>query len=138
MLGFSASGGGGYTAGGGSSAYWNPYGGGYNYGSGQDILAYGQLGLNQEQARILREAATQAKLDTRKKTLDTMTYLRENEYTFTKEQADIAKRLLQRVQKTPTSAEIQTGKSLNVLMDDLYKFENVAKIESKQMRRRAR
>lgn len=47
-----------------------------------------------------------------------------HEYTFTQEQADIAKRLLERVQKTPSAAEIQSGKSLNILLDDLVKFNN--------------
>lgn len=124
----------GYSASSGSSGYWNPYSGGsggYNYGSGQDLLAWGQVGLNQEQARILREAANQAKLDTRKKLVDTLAYVRANEYTFTKEQADIAERLVKRVQKTPTSAEIHNGKSLNVLLDDLAKFDLLGKSESK-------
>jgi hypothetical protein len=118
---------GGYSAAGGSSAAWNPQAGGYNYSSGQDLLALGAVGIGQEQARILREAANQAKLDTRKKYIDTMAYVRANEYTFSKEQADIADRLVKRVQKTPTPAEIQTGKSLNVLLDDLSKFEILSK-----------
>ncbi len=99
-----------------------PYGGGY--GAGAELSAYGQLGISQEQARILREVANQAKLDTRKKTVDTLAYIRAHEYTFTQEQADIAKRLLERVQKTPSAAEIQSGKSLNILLDDLVKFNN--------------
>jgi hypothetical protein len=89
-----------------------------------ELQAYGQIGLNQEQARILREQANQAKLDTRKKLVDTLAYIRANEYTFTQEQADIAKRLLERVQKTPTATEIQSGKSLNLMLADLAKFGN--------------
>src|SRR5262249_46936511 len=52
--------------------YWNPYSGGYSYTDAANLQAYGQLGLTQEQARILREQANQAKLDTRKKYVDTL------------------------------------------------------------------
>jgi hypothetical protein len=102
-----------------NNPYWNPYGGGYMYSSAADIQAYAQLGISQEQARILRESANQAKLVTRKMTADLEAYLREKKYTFTKEQADIAKQLLERVQVTPTNTEITTGKSLNILLQDL-------------------
>jgi hypothetical protein len=118
---------GGYSAGGIDPLTGLPTGGGYGggyypYGSGADLAAYGQLGLDQEKARILREVANQAKLDTRKKLIDTLAYIRANAYTFTKEQADIAKRLLERLQKTPTQTEIQTGKSLNVMLKYLVDF----------------
>ena len=113
--------GGGYSA---NPAYFNPYSGGYNYGNSLELMAWGQVGLDQEKARILRETANQAKLDTRKKLVDTLAYIRANEYTFTKEQADIAKRLLERVQKTPSQAEVQSGRSLNVLLKDLVAFKN--------------
>jgi hypothetical protein len=101
---------------------------GYWYGSAAVLDAYSNLGTSQEQARILREQANQAKLDTRKKLVDTLAYIRANQYTFTQEQADIAKRLLQRVQVTPTKTEVVTGKSLNILLEDLSKF------NSKQLR----
>jgi hypothetical protein len=111
---------GGYSSGG--SYYSNPYSGGYYYGSSQDLYAIAQLGLSQEQARILREQALQAKLDTRKKLVDTLAYIRANQYGFNQEQADIAKRLLERVQVTPTPTEVASGKSLNILLKDLAKF----------------
>jgi hypothetical protein len=126
--------GGGYSGGidplTGAGGYGGGYGGYPPYGYGgyegaADLMAYAKLGISQEQARILREVANQAKLDTRKKTIDTLAYIRANEYTFTQEQADIAKRLLARVQNTPTAAEIQSGKSLNILLDDLVKFNNL-------------
>jgi hypothetical protein len=114
--------GGGYSA---NPYSYNPYSGGYGIPpEAAALMAYGQLGLDQEKARILRETANQARLDTRKKVSDTLAYLRANEYTFTKEQADIAKRLLDRSQKTPTQTEITTGKSLNVLLKDLVAFNN--------------
>jgi hypothetical protein len=116
--------GGGYTAGGvdpltGQSG-GGGYGGGYSgYGADYALKAYGKLGIAMEQARILREMAEQSKLDTRKKLIDTLAYVRANEYTFTQQQIDIAKRILDRVQKMPTGQEITSGKSLNILMEDL-------------------
>jgi hypothetical protein len=115
----------GYNPVSGNPYYWNPYSGGYMYAPGDMLRGYGELGIDAEKARILREQANQAKLDTRKKTIDTMAYIRANEYTFTQEQADIAKRLMQRMQKNPTPTEIQTGKSLNILVDDLAKWETM-------------
>ena len=120
--------GGGYTAGGvdpltGQSS-GSGYGGGYSSSGGSDytVRAYGKLGIEMEQARMLREKADQARLDTRKKLVDTLAYVRTNEYTFTQQQIDIAARILQRVQKMPTSQEIVSGKSLNLLMEDLEKL----------------
>jgi len=104
------------------SRYYNGYGYGGDYSTAYELQAIGQLGLNQEQARILREQALQAKLDTRKKLVDTLAYIRANQYGFTQEQADIAKRLLERVQAAPTTTEVATGKSLNILLKDLSKF----------------
>src|SRR5262249_11494215 len=43
-------------------------------------------------------------------------------YTFTQEQADIAKRIHERMMKTPTPAEVASGKSSNVLIGELGKF----------------
>jgi hypothetical protein len=125
---------GGYTAGGvdpltgaGAGSGYNPfgYGGGYNpdpyglYGSAANLTAVGQLGMDMEKARILREQAEQAKLDTRKKLVDTLAYIRQNEYTFTQEQADIAKKILDRVTKMPTKDEVVAGRSLNLMLDNL-------------------
>src|SRR5262245_35124475 len=60
---------------------------GYWYGSAAALDAYGQLGLSQEQARILREQANQAKLDTRVKAVDVTAYERANKYWYSDEQA---------------------------------------------------
>jgi hypothetical protein len=113
---------GGYSSGYNNPSYWNPYAGGYQYGTAAMIDSYGKFGISIEQAKILAEQARQARLDTRKKLIDTLAYIRANEYTFTQEQADIAKRLVQRVRQTPTQTEIITGKSQNILLDDLAKF----------------
>jgi hypothetical protein len=121
--GYSPYGGGGY--GGGYSPYGG-YGEGYDlYGASSTLNAIGQLGLNMEQARILREKAEQAHLDTRKKQLDTLAYIRENTYTFTQQQADIANTILKRLQNTPTDQEVTSGKSQNTIMEDLARLSDV-------------
>jgi hypothetical protein len=132
-----ASSGGGYSAGlgGGYGAGYNPYygggGGGYSYftpaqgylyGSASMVNAYGQLTLQQEQARLLREQALQAKLDTRKKRFDTLAYIRDHTPTFSQEQEKIARQTLNRIQTNATPPEIWSGKSLNVLLKGLSKY----------------
>jgi hypothetical protein len=46
-------------------------------------------------------------------------YIRTHQYTVTQQQLDIAKRILERVQKMPTNEEVASGKSLNILIKDL-------------------
>src|SRR6476659_8432527 len=64
--------------------YPYPYGynpgraGGYLYGSASVINAQGNYTNQMEQARILREQANQAKLDTKRKTFDEMQYEKSN------------------------------------------------------------
>ena len=141
-----ASYGSGYGGSGGYSAGYNPYygggaggvgggmgglGGGYSYftpeqgylyGSAGMVNAYGQLTLQQEQARMLREQALQAKLDTRKKRFDVLAYIRDHTPTFSQEQDKIARQVLQRIQTNATPPEIWSGKSLNVLLKGLTKY----------------
>jgi hypothetical protein len=140
-------GGGGYSAGYGGGGYSAGYGGGYNpyyggggyggggysyytpeqgylYGSASVINAYGQLTLQQEQARLMREMALQAKLDTKKKRFDTLKYIADNTPTFSQVQSKIAQQTLQRIQTMATPPEIWSGKSLNTLLASLRKYAN--------------
>ena len=122
---------GGYASSGGSTPYYggNAYQGG-SAGSVDPLTGqsssggYGSSGgadysLKAEQARNLHQQADQAWLDTRKKAVDTLAYIRAHQYTVTQQQLDIAKRILERVQKLPTSQEIVSGTSQNILMKDL-------------------
>jgi hypothetical protein len=117
-------GGGGYSA--GYNPYYNPYvstpDAGYLYGSASVINAYGQLSLQQEQARLMREMALQAKLDTKKKRFDTLKYIADNTPTFSQVQSKVAQQMLQRIQTMATPPEIWSGKSLNILLDNLRKY----------------
>src|SRR5262245_57571800 len=72
-----------------------PWGGGYWAGGAAALDAYANVGVSQEQARIMREQANQAKLDTKVKTIDVMAYERANKYWYSDEQADIEAKKVQ-------------------------------------------
>ena len=108
---------------------YNPYGSGFGPGSvlaGQaDVMrSYGQVINAQEQARIVREQALQAKLDTKKKAFDLDMYIKANTPTYTQEQERVAKSTLRRIQTNSLPGEVVNGKALNYLVDDLRKFPN--------------
>jgi len=98
--------------------YTSPYAS-YLYGTADVMRAYGQLGVTSEQARILREVAEQAKLETRKKLIDTMAYERAHTPSMTDIQKKAAKQEFDRLQNIATPAEVWTGKAQNVLLQDL-------------------
>jgi hypothetical protein len=108
----------GQAVGGGSGASSAYSSSGYTPSSG-GAQAYAQYLLTIEQVH-------QARLDNRKKLIDTLAYVGANQYTFTDQQADIAKKLLQRVQQMPTEEEVVSGKSQNILIADLAKLRGLA------------
>lgn len=110
------------------TSYYNPYSayassaGSILYGQADVIRAYGSALNSQEQARILREQALQANLDTRKKRFDLEMYIKANTPTFTEEQAKVAKMTLKRIQTNSSEPEIANGKALNLLLSDMAKY----------------
>jgi hypothetical protein len=107
-------------------SYMNPYSpyadaGSVLRGAADIMRAYGTVITSQEQARIIREQAIQAKLDTKKKKFDLDMYIKNNTPTFTEEQTKLAKITLKRIQTMSSEPEIVNGKSLNLLLDDLRK-----------------
>jgi hypothetical protein len=98
---------------------YNPYfpGGGWGWGAGlgqaATIDAIGNLTIDQEKARILREKANQAKLETRKATLNTMLYEKAMTPTYGEERALDENRKVQRMMTTPMPLEITRGVTLN-------------------------
>jgi hypothetical protein len=109
------------------SGYGNPYWpyyadpGSVLRGAADIMRAYGTVITSQEQARIMREAALQARLDTKKKKFDLDMYIRANTPTFTDEQAKLAKATLKRIQTMSSEPEIVNGRALNLLLDDIRK-----------------
>src|SRR5437868_2946839 len=108
-------------------AYANPYlpyadAGSVLRGQADVMRAYGTVITSQEQARIVRELALQAKLETRKKKFDLDLYIKANTPTFTDEQAKIAKTTLKRIQTNSSEPEIVNGMALNLLLADMRKY----------------
>src|SRR5262249_28240537 len=101
--------------------YYNPYAG-YLRGAADVIRSYGKFINDEEQARILRETARQAKLDTERKRFDLEMYLRANRPTFSDEQMRLARIRLQQVLTTTNVFEITSAGALNVILDDLRKL----------------
>jgi hypothetical protein len=96
--------------------------GGMLFGQADVLRAYGQALTSQEQARIMRQQGIQARLDTQRKRFELDMYIKANTPTFTEEQAKIARTTLRRIQTSSTPAEITTGKSLNLMLDDSRRF----------------
>lgn len=98
--------------------YYNPYGraGGQLAGSAQVMQAYGQVINDQEQARVTREQANQAKLDTKKQAFDLMMYEKANTPTYTETLTKEKAQILTRMMNFPLRSEIADGKSLNVML----------------------
>ncbi len=91
-------------------------------GASQVIRAQGQFMKDAEMARIMRERAKQAYLETKKARFDLEQYIRENTPTYTDEQVKVVKETLERIQQDATPTEISNGKALNVLLKDLSKL----------------
>ena len=93
-------------------------------GAADVLRAYGTVITSQEQARIMRETALRARLDTKKKKFDLDMYIKANTPTFTEEQAKMARMTLKRILSMSTEPEIVNGKALNLILDDMRKYPN--------------
>src|SRR4029077_17345056 len=107
--------------------YYNPYmagmgGGSVLYGQAELLKGYGTAIISPEQARLVRAQAMQAKIDTARKRFDFELYIKANTPTFADEQKKIAQNTLKRIQVASIPAEIQNGKALNILLDDVRNF----------------
>ena len=91
---------------------------GYNQLNGQaDVMrAYGDVINDQEKARITREQANQAKLDTKRKAFDEMMYEKANTPSYTEELSQEKAMILTRLMNHPIKAEVTDGKTLNAML----------------------
>jgi hypothetical protein len=102
--------------------YYNPYANPYRgagaalSGSADVMRAYGDVINDQEKARITREQANQAKLDTKKQAFDLMMYEKANTPTYTETLTQEKAQILTRLMNFPTKSEVADGKSLNVML----------------------
>lgn len=98
--------------------------GGSLYGSAELARSYGNVITSQEQARIMREQAMQAKIDTQRKKFDFDLYKAANTPTYTETQIKLARQIHKRILSNSSPAEILNGTALNILLDDARKFPN--------------
>jgi hypothetical protein len=113
--------GGGYGGGGYypySYATQDPYGG-FLRGSADVINAQGKFLSQVQQAKLYKEQAEQAKIETRRKLFDEIMYERANTPSFTERREKLAALELRRSQKTASINEIWSGRALNILLKDL-------------------
>jgi len=103
-------------------AYINPYypqgSPGYNTLNGQaDLMrSYGDVVKDQETARVTREQANQAKIDTKRKAFDEMMYEKANTPTYTETLTAEKAQILTRLMNFPVRSEITDGKTLNAML----------------------
>jgi hypothetical protein len=80
------------------------------------MQAYGDVINQQEQARVTREKANQAKLDTKRQAFDEAMYEKANTPTYTETLTQEKAQILTRVMNFPVKSEITDGKSLNIML----------------------
>ena len=92
----------------------------YGYQGIADIInARGQVMMDSEWARILREQANQANLKTQKAKFDLKRYIEDNTPKWSDYQKKILRTRLARIREQATTTEIFNGSALNLLVDDL-------------------
>ena len=123
-----------YTYGGYAPRGYYPngiYGPGYGYGTGygnylQGVAsvqdAYGNLGLQSEQARILREQAEQEKLVTKRKTFDELNYERALTPPFVEKMEKTEALKVRRALGKLMPGEVTSGTALNTLLPYLTRL----------------
>jgi hypothetical protein len=101
---------GGYGSRGGSTPYYggNAYTGGYSAGSVDPLTGQSTAGNSGNSGG--GDNAPKA------------SYSRANPSTITQPKMDVPGKILDRAQKVPTSQEVASGKSLNILLEDLHKL----------------
>lgn len=102
----------------GWNPFFNPFAGpgGMLNGAANVVSAQGDVVVQQEQARVMREQAEQAKIDTKRKAFDEMMYEKANTPTFTENQAQNQAMLLRRYINDPTEQEVTSGKAMNAML----------------------
>jgi len=102
--------------------FYNPYfgPGGVMRGWADVLSANGELVVQQERARLERELAEQARLETRRQLFDLQRYERENTPSFTERQRETRGRIVDRMLHDPTIFEVTNGRALNVILPYLH------------------
>lgn len=108
----------------GGGGWGSPYGGpgGVVAAQAQMVNAVGQLNIDQEKARVEREQANQAKLQTQRKAFDQMLYERSLQPTFAEDISYEQNRIVARMMTQPQPAEISNGRTLNAFLPYVMKL----------------
>jgi hypothetical protein len=101
---------------------YDPYGG-YLSGGADIIRAQGDLQNQLQQAKITKQQAEQAKLDTRRKAFDQYLYERANRPTAEDDREKARLEAIRRARNQPPLSEIWSGQALNILMDSINKMQ---------------
>src|SRR5262249_42424122 len=116
-------GGGGY---GDNNPYTSPYGesaaGGFLRGTADVINSQGKLVIQLEQAKITKEQAKQAMIDTRRRLFDEIMYERAHTPSFNELREKMAAETLRRSRNTAPITEMWSAKALNDILADLKKL----------------
>jgi hypothetical protein len=104
------------------TGYGDPYGGGLA-GTADVINAQGKLVIQLETAKVIKEKAEQAKIDTRRRLFDEIMYERAHTPSFTDQQEKLMALNLRRSRDgTAAITEVYSGKALNDILADLKRL----------------
>ncbi|MFO0864234.1 MAG: hypothetical protein U0744_06195 [Gemmataceae bacterium] len=93
--------------------------GGSLMGSAAMANAFGNVITSQEEARVLREKANQAKIDTKRKAFDEMNYEKANTPTWTEQQTKVQKNTATRLMLQAKEHEVISGFAMNYVLPTL-------------------
>jgi hypothetical protein len=100
----------------------DPYSG-FLHGGADMVRAQGDLQIQLQQARITRQQAEQAKLDTRRKAFDQHLYERAKRPTIEDDRERARTERIRRARNQPPLTEIWSGYALNTLLDAIIKMQ---------------
>lgn len=104
------------------SPTYDPYGG-YLSGGADMVRAQGDLQNQLQQAKITKQRAEQAKLDTRRKAFDEYLYERGHRPTVEDDRERARMERIRRARNQPPLTEIWSGYALNTLLDAIQKMQ---------------
>jgi hypothetical protein len=90
--------------------------GGYLSGAADAIRSQGQFQIDYQKAKLTKEQAEQAKIETRRKSFDEWLYERAHRPTYEDERERLLQEKIRRSRNDPPPGEIWSGKALNDLM----------------------
>src|SRR5262249_2849798 len=97
---------------------------GFLNGVAQVISAEGQLGIQNQQARLLQEQVRQEQVETRRRIWEQWRYEQDNLPTPEEIRARQWQAELDRIRNNPSAVDISSGEALNVLLRQIQKLQS--------------